>query len=58
MNDDMWLDVPRKRIYVTGTDTTTVFAQRDRPESPIELSTTKRRIFARRSRACLTRGAQ
>jgi DNA-binding beta-propeller fold protein YncE len=29
MNDDMWLDVPRKRIYVTGTDTTTVFEQRD-----------------------------
>jgi DNA-binding beta-propeller fold protein YncE len=28
-NDDMWLDVPRKRIYVTGTDTTTVFEQRD-----------------------------
>src|SRR5216683_4027273 len=29
MNDDMWFDVPRKRIYVTGTDTTTVFEQHD-----------------------------
>jgi DNA-binding beta-propeller fold protein YncE len=28
-NDDMWLDVPRKRIYVTGSDTTTVFRQLD-----------------------------
>jgi DNA-binding beta-propeller fold protein YncE len=29
MNDDMWFDVPRKRIYITGTDTTTVLEQRD-----------------------------
>jgi hypothetical protein len=29
MNDDMWFDVPHKRIYVTGTDTTTVVEQRD-----------------------------
>src|SRR3984893_12254748 len=29
MNDDMWFDVPRKRIYVTGTEATTVFEQRD-----------------------------
>jgi DNA-binding beta-propeller fold protein YncE len=29
INDDMWFDVPRKRIYVTGTDITTVFEQRD-----------------------------
>ena len=29
MNDDMWFDVPRKRIYVTGTETTTVLEQRD-----------------------------
>ena len=29
MNDDMWFDVPHKRIYVTGTDTMTVFDQRD-----------------------------
>jgi DNA-binding beta-propeller fold protein YncE len=29
MNDDMWLDAPRKRIYVSGTETTSVFAQRD-----------------------------
>jgi DNA-binding beta-propeller fold protein YncE len=28
-NDDMWMDVPRKRIYVTGTETTTVFEQKD-----------------------------
>jgi DNA-binding beta-propeller fold protein YncE len=28
-NDDMWLDVARKRIYVTGTETTTVFEQQD-----------------------------
>ncbi len=28
-NDDMWMDVPRKRIYVTGTETTTVFEQTD-----------------------------
>jgi len=27
-NDDMWLDVLRKRIYVTGTETTTVFEQK------------------------------
>jgi hypothetical protein len=25
----MWLDVPHKRIYVTGSDTTTVFRQLD-----------------------------
>jgi hypothetical protein len=25
----MWMDVPRKRIYVTGTETTTVFEQKD-----------------------------
>src|SRR3981189_1255778 len=24
-NDDMWMDVPRKRIYVTGTETTSAF---------------------------------
>ena len=29
VNDDMWLDTARKRIYVTGTDTTTVIEQRD-----------------------------
>jgi hypothetical protein len=29
MNDDMWFDVARKRIYVTGTVATTVFEQRD-----------------------------
>ena len=29
MNDDMSFDVPHKRIYVTGTDTMTVFEQRD-----------------------------
>jgi len=29
MNDDMWFDLPRKRIYVTGTDTATVLVQRD-----------------------------
>ena len=29
MNDDMWLDAPRKRIYVTGTEELTVFEQRD-----------------------------
>src|SRR3979490_1935449 len=28
-NDDMWMDVPRKRIYVTGATTTTVFEQKD-----------------------------
>jgi len=28
-NDDMWLDVQRKRTYVTGTETTTVFEQKD-----------------------------
>ena len=28
-NDDMWLDIARKRIYVTGTETTTVFEQKD-----------------------------
>jgi DNA-binding beta-propeller fold protein YncE len=30
MNDDMWFDVPRKRIYITGTETTTVLEQRDK----------------------------
>ena len=29
VNSDMSLDVARKRIYVTGSDTATVFAQRD-----------------------------
>jgi len=29
MNDDMWFDVPRKRIYITGTEATTVLEQRD-----------------------------
>jgi DNA-binding beta-propeller fold protein YncE len=29
INDDMWFDVARKRIYLTGSDTTTVIAQRD-----------------------------
>jgi len=29
MNDDMWFDTARKRIYVTGTETTTVIEQRD-----------------------------
>jgi len=29
INDDMWFDVARKRIYVTGSDTTSVIAQRD-----------------------------
>jgi DNA-binding beta-propeller fold protein YncE len=29
INDDMWFDVARKRIYVTGSDTTTVIVQRD-----------------------------
>ena len=29
MNDDMSFDLPRKRIYVTGTDMATVFVQRD-----------------------------
>ena len=28
-NDDMWWDLQRKRIYVTGTETTTVFEQKD-----------------------------
>jgi DNA-binding beta-propeller fold protein YncE len=28
-NDDMWLDLRRKRIYVTGNETTTVFEQQD-----------------------------
>jgi DNA-binding beta-propeller fold protein YncE len=28
-NDDMWFDAARKRIYVTGSETTTVFEQRD-----------------------------
>jgi DNA-binding beta-propeller fold protein YncE len=29
MHDDMWFDVARKRIYVTGTETTAVMEQRD-----------------------------
>jgi DNA-binding beta-propeller fold protein YncE len=29
MDDDMWFDVARKRIYVTGTETTAVMEQRD-----------------------------
>jgi DNA-binding beta-propeller fold protein YncE len=29
MHDDMWFDVARKRIYVTGTETTAVLEQRD-----------------------------
>ena len=29
INDDMWFDVARKRIYVTGSDTMSVIAQRD-----------------------------
>lgn len=29
MNDDMWFDPARKRIYVTGTETTAVLEQRD-----------------------------
>jgi hypothetical protein len=29
MNDDMSFDLPRKRIYVTGTEIATVFVQRD-----------------------------
>jgi DNA-binding beta-propeller fold protein YncE len=29
INDDMWFDVARKRVYVTGSDTTSVIAQRD-----------------------------
>lgn len=28
-NDDMWFDTARKRIYVTGSETTTVIEQRD-----------------------------
>jgi DNA-binding beta-propeller fold protein YncE len=28
-NDDMWFDTARKRIYLSGSDTTTVLAQRD-----------------------------
>jgi DNA-binding beta-propeller fold protein YncE len=28
-NDDMWFDRPRKRIYATGSETTTVIQQRD-----------------------------
>jgi DNA-binding beta-propeller fold protein YncE len=30
INDDMWFDSARKRIYVTGSDTTSVIAQLDR----------------------------
>jgi DNA-binding beta-propeller fold protein YncE len=29
LHDDMWFDVARKRIYVTGSETTTVLEQRD-----------------------------
>lgn len=29
MNDDMWFDVPRKRLYVTGTETLSILEQRD-----------------------------
>jgi DNA-binding beta-propeller fold protein YncE len=29
MHDDMWFDLARKRIYVTGTETTAVLEQRD-----------------------------
>lgn len=29
MNDDMWFDVPRKRIYVTGTETLSILEQHD-----------------------------
>jgi DNA-binding beta-propeller fold protein YncE len=29
LNDDMWFDTARKRIYATGTETTTVFEQQD-----------------------------
>ena len=29
LNDDMWFDKDKKRIYATGTETTTVFAQED-----------------------------
>ena len=29
MHDDMWFDVARKRIYVTGTETTAIMEQRD-----------------------------
>jgi DNA-binding beta-propeller fold protein YncE len=29
VNDDMWFDAPRKRIYVTGSDTASIFEQQD-----------------------------
>jgi len=29
MNDDMWFDVSRKRIYITGTETLSILEQRD-----------------------------
>ncbi len=29
LHDDMWFDTARKRIYVTGSETTTVFEQKD-----------------------------
>src|SRR5216683_2567957 len=29
LHDDMWFDAPHKRIYVTGSETTTVFEQKD-----------------------------
>ena len=29
LNDDMWFDIGKKRIYATGTETTTVFEQED-----------------------------
>ena len=28
-NDDMWFDTARKRIYLSGSETTTVLAQKD-----------------------------
>jgi hypothetical protein len=28
-NDDMWFDVARKRIYLSGSETTTVLSQKD-----------------------------
>ncbi len=29
LHDDMWFDAAHKRIYVTGSETTTVFEQKD-----------------------------
>jgi hypothetical protein len=34
VNDDMWFDTARKRIYVTGSDTTSVFEQAGRRPLP------------------------